>query len=142
MPTFLSSPDIPALPRDVFAAICDPVRPAPWWGPAGFGNTFQRCEFRAGGSWPFVMHGPDGTSYPNESVFADIGAPEKGVIGHISMPRFRLAIVLKPKGGGTTIHREQSFADEELALRMEPVVVPANEQKLDRLVADVAAAKD
>jgi uncharacterized protein YndB with AHSA1/START domain len=39
-----------------------------WWGPAGFTNTFEVCEFKKGGRWSFVMHGPDGRNYPNESV--------------------------------------------------------------------------
>ena len=34
-----------------------------WWGPEGFTTTTRAFEFRVGGEWDFVMHGPDGTDY-------------------------------------------------------------------------------
>lgn len=33
------------------------------WGPEGFTTTTRAFEFRVGGEWDFVMHGPDGTDY-------------------------------------------------------------------------------
>ena len=41
---------IPAAPKDVFAAFSDPERLARWWGPEGFTNTFNACEFKTGGA--------------------------------------------------------------------------------------------
>ena len=29
-------------------------------------------ELRPGGQWRFVLHGPDGTNYPNENVFREV----------------------------------------------------------------------
>lgn len=75
MTPFTHSREIPATPEQVFAAFSDPVRLARWWGPAGFTNTFSVCEFRTGGRWSFVMHGPNGRDFPNESIFAEIAAP-------------------------------------------------------------------
>ena len=43
-----------------------------WWGPKDFTNTFEQFEFKPGGRWVFVMHGPNGTNYPNESDFREI----------------------------------------------------------------------
>ncbi|EMO29454.1 toxin-antitoxin system, toxin component domain protein [Leptospira interrogans serovar Bataviae str. HAI135] len=40
-----------------------------WWGPKGFTNTFETMDVRPGGIWKFIMHGPDGTDYPNLIVF-------------------------------------------------------------------------
>jgi uncharacterized protein YndB with AHSA1/START domain len=94
MTTFSTSREIAAPVAQVFAAIADPQRLARWWGPAGFTNTFNVCEFKNGGRWSFVMHGPDGTDYANESVFAEIEAPHKVVVQHESEPRFRLTISL------------------------------------------------
>ena len=94
MAVFSTSREIPAPPHQVFAAISEPQRLARWWGPAGFTNTFAICEFRVGGRWSFVMHGPDGARYPNESEFAEIEAPGKIVVQHVSEPRFRLTIML------------------------------------------------
>jgi uncharacterized protein YndB with AHSA1/START domain len=141
MSTFESSRSIPAPPGEVFAAISDPVRLARWWGPAGFSNTFRVCEFKAGGKWSLVMHGPDGTDYPNENVFAEIEPLKKVVVEHASNPAYRLAISLEPAAGGTTVTWAQTFADPEVARRIEPIVVPANQQNLDRLAAEVRAAR-
>lgn len=49
---------LPASPRRVFSAFEQPERLAQWWGPSGFTNTFERFEFKPGGRWVFVMHGP------------------------------------------------------------------------------------
>lgn len=60
-------------PRErVFKAFSDPARLARWWGPHGFGSTFHEFDLRPGGAWRFVMHGPDGANYPNQSVFVGI----------------------------------------------------------------------
>lgn len=46
-------------PRElVFKAWSDPDHLKNWWGPAGFTNTFEAFDFRPGGRWRFVMHGP------------------------------------------------------------------------------------
>ena len=146
MTTFKTSRKIPATVEQVFAAISDPQRLARWWGPAGFTNTFSVCEFKAGGRWSFVMHGPDGHNYPNESVFADIEAPRKVVIQHVVEPKFRLTILLAPaagqgKGAGTLVSWSQAFESPEVAKHIEHIVVPANEESLDRLSVEVLQAK-
>jgi uncharacterized protein YndB with AHSA1/START domain len=51
--------------RLVFEAYTDARQLAQWWGPNGFTTTTHAFEFRPGGVWDFVMHGPDGTDYPN-----------------------------------------------------------------------------
>ena len=137
MTTFRTSRQIPASPDEVFAAISDPQTLARWWGPAGFTNTFNVCELQPGGRWSFVMHGPDGRDYPNESVFGAIDRPRTFVVQHESAPRFRLTITLAPATGGTSVSWEQTFESEEVARSVAPIVVPANEQNLDRLSAEV-----
>jgi uncharacterized protein YndB with AHSA1/START domain len=135
--TFSTSREIPATAEEVFAAFSHPERLARWWGPAGFTNTFSVCEFRNGGRWSFIMHGPNGGNYPNESVFAEIESPSKLVIEHVSQPRYRLTIVLAPSAAGTVVFWSQAFEKPEVASRIEHIVVPANEQNLDRLSAEV-----
>ena len=138
MNTFNTSREIPATTEDVFAAISDPGRLARWWGPAGFTNTFNVCEFEVGGRWSFVMHGPDGRNHPNESVFAEIEAPRKVVIEHVSEPKFRLTIALAPSAPGqTVVSWSQAFGNPDIAERVQHIVVPANEQNLDRLTAEI-----
>lgn len=137
MTTFNTTREIPAPVEQVFAAISDPERLARWWGPAGFTNTFRVCEFKNGGRWSFTMHGPDGGSYPNENVFAEIEPPGKVVIEHVSEPKFRLTIGLAPSPAGTVVSWSQAFESPEVASRLEHICVPANEQNLDRLSLEV-----
>jgi uncharacterized protein YndB with AHSA1/START domain len=137
MTTFSTSREIPATVEQVFAAFSHPERLSRWWGPVGFSNTFSVCEFKDGGRWSFVMHGPDGRNYPNESVFAEIESPRKIVVQHVSQPKYRLTIVLASSAVGTVVSWSQAFERSEVASRMEHIVVPANEQNLDRLSGEV-----
>lgn len=136
MSTFQTSREIPATPEQVFAAFADPERLARWWGPARFTNTFSVCDFRPGGTWSYVMYGPDGKHFRNESVFAEVERPGRVVIRHVSKPKYRLTITLTPSPTGTIVSWVQAFDDAEVARRIEHIVVPANEQNLDRLTAE------
>lgn len=135
---FVTSREIAAPPASVFAAFEDSARLAVWWGPAGFSNTFSICEFKPGGQWSYVMHGPGGKNYPNESVFADIDPPRRIVIQHVSQPRYVLTVTLEPTHSGSTlVGWRQEFENPKVAAGVEHIVVPANEQNLDRLSAEV-----
>lgn len=137
MTTFHTSRDIAAAPSAVFAAFKDADRLARWWGPEGFTNSFDVCEFKPGGPWKFTMHGPDGSSYPNESVFAEIETDRKVVIDHVCQPFFRLTVELQASTAGTLLTWTQVFADPAVAQAVRHIVEPANEQNLDRLAAEV-----
>lgn len=137
MYTFSNSRVLAAAPEDVFAAMADPQRLARWWGPAGFSNEFEVCEFREGGRWVFTMVGPDGTRYPNESVFVRIKPGHLLVVDHTVQPLFRLTITLSPLPGGTRLQWDQVFEDAELAKAMAAIIEPANEQNLDRLSCEL-----
>ncbi len=137
MTTFRTSRDIAASPDQVFAAFSDPQRLARWWGPAGFTNTFDVCELKPGGRWSYVMHGPNGGNYRNESVFVEVEPPLKVVVQHESKPKYRLTITLTPSAVGTNVSWAQTFESPEVASRIEHIVVPSNEQNLDRLTFEV-----
>ena len=137
MTTFSTSREIQATVEQVFAAFSHPERLSRWWGPAGFTNTFSVCEFKKGGHWSFIMHGPDGRNYKNESVFAEIEHPRKIVIQHVSGPKYRLTILLASSAVGTVVSWSQTFESSNVASRIEHIVVPANEQNLDRLSVEV-----
>lgn len=83
------------------------------------------------------MHGPDGQNHPNENRFEEIVLPGKVVIRHISEPVFRLTIVLESSETGTLVSWSQAFENSKFASSVEHIVVPANEQNLDRLTAEV-----
>ena len=136
MTTFKTSRKISATVNQVFDAF-QAERLARWWGPAGFTNTFTICEFKDGGRWSFTMHGPDGKNYPNENVFVEIKALEKVVIQHVLEPKYCLTITFEASADGTVVFWAQVFESSEVARRMEHIVVPANEQNLERLSAEV-----
>ncbi len=70
-------------PRElVWEAWTDPKHVVQWWGPRGFTTTIQEMDVRTGGVWKHVMHGPDGTDYPNKSVFIEVVKPERIVYSH------------------------------------------------------------
>jgi len=142
MTTFSTSREIAATVEQVFDAFSHPERLSRWWGPAGFTNTVRVCEFKTGGRLSFIMHGPDGRNYPNESVFAEIEAPTRIVVQHVSEPKYCLIIALAPSAEGTTISWSQTFERPEIARRIEHIVVPANEQNLDRLSVEVVRGAD
>jgi uncharacterized protein YndB with AHSA1/START domain len=129
---------IEATPERLFEALSTASRLAKWWGPDGFSSTFQTFDFRPGGQWVFVLHGPDGTNYPNENVFTEIAPGRRVVIEHISATHhFFLTITLDAVDGGTRVGWRQVFDTAEHRNQIAHVVADANEQNLDRLAAEV-----
>ena len=125
-------------PRErVFRAFSDPLHLARWWGPKGFTSTFHEFDLRPGGAWRFVMHGPDGADYPNESVFVEVVAPERIVFEHVSGHHFRMTITFAAQGAGTSVGWHQVFDTAAERERIAKFVIEANEQNLDRLAAEV-----
>jgi uncharacterized protein YndB with AHSA1/START domain len=134
---FFHSRMIPAPRERVFEAFSDPAQLARWWGPDGFTSTFEKFDLRPGGTWRFVMHGPDGVDYPNESVFVDVTPPERVVFDHISGHHFRMTIALLAQGETTVVEWCQVFDSAAERARIAEFVTEANEQNLDRLSAVV-----
>ena len=136
--TFRTYRVLPSQPPAVFEAFARPELLARWWGPRGFTNTFEICELRPGGRWKYVMHGPNGAQFQNESVFRELHEPSRIVIHHLSKPRYVLTVTLAATEGGTAITWNQEFEDAEVAARIRHIVEPANEQNLDRLLSVLA----
>jgi hypothetical protein len=84
------------------------------------------------------MHGPDGTDYPNESAFRRLEPAALWKIEHVVAPWFTLTFTFAAAPGGTLVRWAQRFGDAELAARLESIILPANEQNLDRLHAVLA----
>ena len=66
----------------VWDAWTDPEQVAKWWGPRGFTITTHSKELRAGGSWKYTMHGPDGADYLNISNYLEVDTHKKLVYDH------------------------------------------------------------
>ena len=137
MSSFKTTRAIPVSPERIFTALSNPEELSRWWGPSGFSNTFHQFQFRPGGKWSCIMHGPDGKNYPNESEFIEIIPNEKVVIRHISEPMFILTVHMTRSTQGSIIQWIQEFENEEVAKSIAHIAEPANEQNLDRLTSVV-----
>jgi uncharacterized protein YndB with AHSA1/START domain len=70
-------------PRELVFEVFTQVRHlSRWWGPEGFTTTTRSFEFRVGGEWDFVMHGPDGTDYQEWITWREIAPPERIALLH------------------------------------------------------------
>lgn len=132
---------LPYLPAAIYHAFAAPALLAQWWGPEGFTNTFEVFEFEVGGRWIFAMHGPDGQSYANESVFTELAPNRTVVIEHVCVPLFTLTVQLNVVANGTEVSWTQVFANIETAQAVRHIVGPANEQNLDRLTRLLSSAQ-
>jgi uncharacterized protein YndB with AHSA1/START domain len=91
-------------PRElVFDAFTKPDHVAHWWGPNGFASTIQTMDVRPGGEWTLVMHGPDGTNYPNRMIYTEITRPSRLAYQHVSTPPFDMLITFNDVGGKTEV---------------------------------------
>jgi len=129
-----TSRTLPYSPEEIYSAFASPDLLASWWGPDGFSNTFEIFEFTTGGRWKFVMHGPDGNDYLNESKFEEIVPYSMVVIKHDCLPHFTLTVKLIPDGEDTHLTWEQVFEDAETAQAVKARAGSANEQNIDRLM--------
>lgn len=124
---------LPFTPEAIYKAFASPEVLASWWGPEGFTNEFETFEFQVGGRWTFVMVGPDGARYPNQSVFTELAPASRVVIRHNCEPFFTLSVQLTAVNAGTHLQWQQVFDDPQIAQAVKAIVEPANEQNLDRL---------
>jgi uncharacterized protein YndB with AHSA1/START domain len=103
--------------RLVFEAYADVAHLSHWWGPNGFTTTTRSFEFRPGGLWEFIMHGPDGTDYPNRIEWQEIVPPERIVYLHgkgVDDPTsFITTVTFVERGGATEITLRSVFKTKE-----------------------------
>ncbi len=106
-------------PRElVWRAFTDPAHLTHWWGPLGFTIETELFEFRSGGTWRHVMHGPDGTAYPNRIRFHEVLAPERLSYAHDTgkdedPEGFHTTITLTDLGGSTHVVMRAVFQSED-----------------------------
>jgi uncharacterized protein YndB with AHSA1/START domain len=123
-------------PRDlVWRMWTEPEHIRHWWGPRGFTTTIQEMDVRPGGTWLFVMHGADGTDYPNEVVYLDVVQRERLTYTHGPSPVFDVFITFHDEGAKTRVDMRMVF--ESAALRNQVAedfgAIDGMNQTLDRL---------
>ena len=106
-------------PRElVFEAFTEVRHLSRWWGPEGFTTTTRAFEFRVGGEWDFVMHGPDGTDYQEWICWTDIVRPERISLLHGESRgdpnAFTSMLTFAPDGPATLLQMHTVFPTREL----------------------------
>lgn len=118
----------------VFKAWSDPEHLKNWWGPAGFTNTFNEFDFRIGGKWSFIMHGPDKGNYQNECEFTEIEKPNLIMWKRHSKPLFRVSAEFEEVSDDKTkIVFRQIFDTPEECEKIKKFTVGKNDENFDRL---------
>ncbi|MCX4091733.1 SRPBCC domain-containing protein [Nocardia sp. alder85J] len=129
-------------PRElVFEAFTEVRHLSQWWGPEGFTTTTKTFEFRVGGEWIFVLHGPDGTDYPEWISWTEIVPPEWIALRHGEFrddpDAFESTLAFTPHGATTRLVMRTIFPTAEL--RDEAVhkyhAIEGGEQTLGNLAA-------
>ena len=102
----------------VFEAYTEVRHLSQWWGPEGFTTTTRSFEFRVGGGWDFVMHGPDGTDYQEWISWTEIAPPERIALLHGDFRgdpnAFESILTFAPDGAATRIEMRAVFPTKEL----------------------------
>jgi uncharacterized protein YndB with AHSA1/START domain len=96
----------------VWEAWTNPKHVAHWWGPNGFTNTIHEMNVVPGGVWRFMMHGPDGTDWPNKIVFIEVVEPERLVYMHgddVDPDQFHVTVTFAEHAGKTTLTMRSVF---------------------------------
>ncbi|WP_433701583.1 SRPBCC family protein [Nocardiopsis sp. CA-288880] len=137
---------IDAPPELVFEAFTEVRHLSRWWGPEGFTTTTRAFEFRVGGVWDFMMHGPDGTDYQEWITWTEIAPPERIAMLHGETRddpnAFESVLRFEPDGAATRIEMRTVFPTREQ--RDEAAekyhAIEAGRQTLDNLADYVAEA--
>jgi uncharacterized protein YndB with AHSA1/START domain len=102
----------------VFEAFTELRHLSRWWGPEGFTTTTRAFEFRVGGVWDFLMHGPDGTDYPEWISWTEIVPPERIALRHGEVRgdpnAFESVVTFAADGAATRIEMRTVFRSEQL----------------------------
>lgn len=120
----------------LFSAWSHPEQLSKWWGPKGFTNTFEIFEFRVGGTWKFIMHGPDKGHYHNEVIFKEIIPNQLIVWDRVSQPLFRVVAEFSAtEDGKSRLVFHMQFENEKEYNTIVKFAPEKNEENFDKLEA-------
>lgn len=123
----------------LFNAWSDPNHLKEWWGPEGFTNTFNEFDFRVGGKWSFIMHGPEKGHYTNECEFIKIEEPSLIAWQRFSKPIFQVMATFEDiSANETKLVFKMLFNSVEECAKLKPFVVDKNEENFDRLERELS----
>jgi len=114
----------------VFEASTKPEHVKNWWGPRSTKLIVCEIDFRVGGTWRFVMRGPDGKDAVFKGVYHEIVVPERIVATEcfdepaLGSPEWQVITTYEERDGKTTqisrcLHPSRENRDGHLQSGME-----------------------
>jgi hypothetical protein len=126
----------------VFRAWTEPEHLKNWWGPKGFTNTFNEYDLRPGGTWKFIMHGPDKGNYKNECVFIKVDRPNLVAWNRISNPIFQVVASFDSRPDNKThITFKMIFNSAAECEKIRKFAPEKNEENFDKLESELEKMK-
>jgi uncharacterized protein YndB with AHSA1/START domain len=114
----------------VWDAWTDPKQVAKWWGPRGFTITTHHKDVRPGGTWSYIMHGPDGVDYPNKTLFLEVEKYSRLVYDHGGSDdrpaMFRVTVNFSETAGRTTMDMTMTMPNAEAFAETKKIIKNAN----------------
>jgi len=108
--------------RAVWDAWTIPEQVEKWWGPRGFTLTTHSKDLRAGGSWRYTMHGPDGVDYLNVAKYHVVEPHKTLVYDHGATddrpPLFHVTVTFTEANGKTTMELVFTLPSPEAAAQI------------------------
>ncbi len=116
--------------KTVWEAWTDPKQVAKWWGPRGFTLTTHSKDLKAGGHWHYTMHGPDGTDYPNKTVYLKVDKYKRLVYDHGANDdqpaMFRVTVLFSESKGKTLMNMTMSMSTAEALEQSKKIIKKAD----------------
>jgi uncharacterized protein YndB with AHSA1/START domain len=113
----------------LFKMFTDPKHVINWWGPNGFSLTIQEMNVKPGGTWRFIMHGPDGVDYPNMIIYEEIIESERLTLKHFGVV----------KGNSVQFRQIVTFAEQDGKTKITMQLVFPSAEERDRIVKEYGA---
>lgn len=103
----------------VWDAWTDPLQISQWYGPRGYTVTTNKMEVKTGGTWDYIMHGPDGVDYHNKTKYLEVEKYSRMVYDHGGNderpPLFRVTVTFTEIAGKTKMEMTMALPTEEAA---------------------------
>ena len=125
----------------VWQAWADIEQVSKWWGPVGFSITTHERQFKTGGEWRFLMHGPDGTDYSNRIAYHEVNEGLRLVYDHGSETDPLMFYVITDFivcGSSTRIETVMKFRSKEERDTTATYGIPGHASTMGRLEALLA----
>jgi uncharacterized protein YndB with AHSA1/START domain len=101
----------------VFEAWSNPELLKRWFGPRGWSLEVCEVDLKVGGTWRFVLQGPDGTRMGMRGIYREIAPPDR-VVHTESFDDYPgesvVTGVLVEEGGRTTLTGTVTYASKEI----------------------------